>query len=272
VVVDPLTGAIRGDYTIGTKTLNGIPLNSSYVVMDKLSRRVIGTFDENGDIIDLNVAPAAGSVIVSVDSHRAALEKQIDSLLLQGQITASQAETVRLDIARLFPATEETTTTRTVTYSSALTQDSGLYSVEGRLLPMVQKSFVAKAITPRFVTINGQLVLPDDLTYRKLQLERRIDDEFALGHMTKDQLLQLKADMNVISTEEAQFRAGGGGSISDANAAIMAADLNAVQAKMDRYTIGANAGGANAGGANAGLKMALLQKLRNQPFDHDFSL
>jgi hypothetical protein len=238
VVVDPLTGVIRGDYTSGIRVIDGTPLNSSYVVMDKVTRRLVGTFDDSGNLIDISAAPAASSVIVSVDSHRAALESQIFSLLAQGQITGHQAEVLQADIARLFPG--ETTTTRTVTYSNALTADSGLYRVESRLLPFAQKSVTATVVVPRFVTLDGHLVMPDTLTYRKLQLERRIEDEFAFGHLTKDQLFHFKSDMTDISNREARYLAVG--PMTDTNARIMAADLNAVQAKLDQCIANRNAG------------------------------
>jgi len=232
VVIDPLSGVIRGDYTIGTRTIDGVPLSSSYVVMDKVTRRLVGTFDANGNLIDLSQAPAATNVIVSVDSHRAALDRQIDLLLAQGRITGSQAETMRLDIARLFPGTQETTTSRTVTYSSALAADSGLYTVESRLLPYTEKTVTSRVVVPRVVTINGQLILPDTLTYRRLQLERSIEDQFAAGNITRDQLVSLKGDMLDLANRDGRYRAGGG--ISDTNAQIMAADLDAAQTKLDR--------------------------------------
>src|ERR1700679_893351 len=67
VVVDPLTGVIRGDYVIGNRIIDGVPLSSNYVVMDKVSRRLVGTFDANGNLIDISSAPAASSIIVSID-------------------------------------------------------------------------------------------------------------------------------------------------------------------------------------------------------------
>ncbi|MBS2010201.1 MAG: hypothetical protein JST01_24340 [Cyanobacteria bacterium SZAS TMP-1] len=237
VVVDPLTGVIRGDYIVGSRVVAGLPLSSNYVVMDKISRRVVGTFDANGNLIDITTAPAASNIIVSVDSHRTALEKQIDAMLTAGQITSMQADRMRADIARLFPAT---TTTRTVTYNSALEADSGLYSVEARLLPLSSKTYVTKTVSPRFVSVNSQLVLPDNLTYRRMQLEQRMEDEFAFGRLTRDQLDQLKSDSRAIANKDANFRIGG--LLTDTNAAILSADLNVLQSKMEQYEANDKAG------------------------------
>jgi len=238
VVIDPLTGAIKGDYVMGTRVINGLPLSSNYVVMDRISRRLVGTFDANGNLIDITTAPAASNVVVSVDSHRTALENQIDAMLRAGSITVAQADTMRLDIARLFPGT--TTTTRTVTYSNALTADSGLYSVEARLLPLASKTYVNKVVTPRVLSVNGQLILPDELTARRLDLERRVENEFALGRLTRDQMESLKLDLRAVANKESSFRSGG--VLRDADAAVLAADMNAMQSKMDQYEANLNAG------------------------------
>ena len=239
VVVDPLTGLVKGDYVTGTRVIDGLPLTNNYVVMDKISRRMVGTFDANGNLVDISSVPAASNFVVSIDSRRTGLEKQIDSLLVSGQITAAQAQQMRADITQLFP---ETTLSRTVTYNNAIAVDAGLNSVESRLrlFPLVQKSYTSKVIMPKFVTINGQVVLPDALMYRKMQLERRMEDEFAFGHLTKDQFTQLKTDMVEVSNKDANYRTGG--TISDANSALEAADLNAVQAKMEQYVASVNAG------------------------------
>jgi len=236
VVVDPITGEIKGDYVMGTRVINGLPLSSNFVVMDRSSRRLVGTFDVNGNLVDISTAPAASNIVVSVDSHRTALENQIDAMLRSNSITMAQAETMRMDIARLFPAT--TTTTRTVTYSSALTADSELYSVEARLLPLASKTYVRRVAAPRFLSVNGQLILPDDLTARRLELERRVESEFAIGHLSRDQMESLKLDLRAVANKETAFRSGG--ILRDSDAAVLTADLNAMQSKMDQFE--ANAG------------------------------
>jgi hypothetical protein len=238
VVVDPITGAIKGDYVTGTRIIDGVPLSNSYVVMDKVSRRMVGTFDANGNLVDISSVPAASNFVVSIDSRRTGLEREIDRLLGAGQITSVQAAAMRADIGNLFP---DTTMSRTVTYTNAMAVDAGLNTVESRLrlFPLAQKTYTSKVIMPKFVTINGQVVLPDALTYRKMQLERRMEDEFAFGHLTKDQFTQLKADMVEISNKDANYRVAG--NINDANAALEAADLNALQAKMEQYVASVNA-------------------------------
>ena len=227
-VVDPLTGVIHGEYITGTRMVEGTPLSSKYVIMDKTSRKLVATFDTNGNLVALSSAPAAESVIVSVDGHRLALEKQIDNLVRQAQISASQADGLRLEISTLFPG--QTTLSRTVTYDRALTTDSALYTVESHLIPIAPKSYTA-ILEPRFVATNGQIILPDDLTRRKIRLERRMEDQFTTGHLTEDQMLRLKADMTEIYNREASYRVTG--LMSDGDAALLATDLDLFQAKLE---------------------------------------
>jgi hypothetical protein len=240
VLVDPLTGAVRGDYTMGTRVIDGVPLSGNYVVMDKVSRRLVGTFDSNGNLIDISAAPAASNVVVSVDSHRTALERQIAELLAQGQISSNQAAAMRLEIARLFPGADQTVTTRTVTYSNALAADSGLYTVESRLLPFSKKTYTSTVTTPRFVSVNGELILPDSIDYRRLQLERRMEDEFAFGHLTRNQLSSLKSDMTDITNREARYKENG--PMSADHAANMTADLDSFQARLEHDVASVDAG------------------------------
>ncbi len=240
VLVDPITGVIKGDYVVGTRLFNGLPLSGNYVVMDKVTRRLVGTFDSNGNLVDISAAPAASTVVVSVDSHRSALERQISDLLAQGQISSNQAADMRLEIARLFPTGEGTVTTRTVTYSNALAADSGLYTVESRLLPLTKRTYVTTMTSPRFVSVNGQIILPDTLAFRRLQLENRMQGEFALGHLTRTQLLSLKTDMNDIANREARYRFNG--TLSADKAARLNADLDGLQARMNRDVASVDAG------------------------------
>ena len=240
VLVDPLSGVVKGDYIVGSRIFEGTPLSGNFVVMDKVTRRLVGTFDANGNLIALSTAPAATEVAVSVESHRARLEREINEMLAKGQISGSQAAGMRLDIAQLFPDKDQPVTSKSVTYSSVLAADSGLYTVESRLLPLVQKSYTSTVIRPRFVSVNGQIMLPDSLDYRRLQLERRIEDEFAFGHLTKNQLISLKSDITDIANREARYKANG--VMKATNAAVITADLNALQARLDRDVASVDAG------------------------------
>jgi hypothetical protein len=165
---------------------------------------------------------------MSLDAHRLALEKQIDLLFKEGQITASQADGLRLELANVFP---NQATAEQITYARALSTDSGLVTVESHLTPFTPKSYTT-IITPTFLALNGQIILPDDLTRRKYSLERKMNDDFNTGRITQAQLLSLKLAMNEIYNREASYRVTG--LMNDHDAALLAADLDSFQARLDQ--------------------------------------
>jgi hypothetical protein len=228
-IVDPLTGAVHGQYIQGSRLIDGLPLTDKYVIMDKASRKLVATFDSSGNLLGLRNAPAAETVIVSVDGHRLALEKQIDDLVLKGQLSTSRADDLRLEISNLFPG--HTTLSRTTTYDRALTADSGLFTVESHLIPLAPKAYAA-VIEPTFLATDGQIILPDNLTHRKIRLEQKMNQQFASGHLTADQMVGLKTDMTEIYNRENSYRVTG--LMSDGDAALLAIDLNAFQSKLER--------------------------------------
>ena len=79
--------------------------------------------------------------------------------------------------------------------------------------------------------MNGQIILPDDLTRRKFKLERRMNDEFAAGRLTDGQFTLLKSDMSEIYNRESLYRMSG--LMSDGDANLLSADLNAFQLKLE---------------------------------------
>jgi len=226
VVVEPLTGTIRGDYMADTRTIDGMPLTSDFVVVDKASRKLVATFDANGNLIDISAAPAASTVIAAVDSHRIGLQNQIDSLLAQGKMTNNQAESLRGEIATLFP----TTTVVTRTYENTLGTNAALLTVESHLSSIAPATYTTST-APVFLRMNGQIILPDDLTRRKFKLERQMNNEFAAGRLTEGQFTLLKSDMSEIYNRESLYRMSG--LMSDGDANRLSADLDAFQLKLD---------------------------------------
>jgi hypothetical protein len=225
VVVDPITGVVKGEYTTNTRTIDGIPLTSKYVLMDKSSRKLVATFNDNGELVDISTSPAAETVVISVDSHRARLIKEIDRLQADNKITAAQAESFRKNIAKQFPGT---TIGRTITYNNALAADSALTTVESQLMP--SSTTTTTVVSPRYFTQGTTVLLPDDLTFRKLQLQKRMDEEYGLGHMNAAQFAQLKGHMDEIFARESQYRVTG--VMSDGDANRLNADLDSFQAEM----------------------------------------
>ena len=95
---------------------------------------------------------------------------------------------MRLQIAQLLPEKNQPVTSKSVTYSSVLAADSGLYTVEKPPASAGTK-IIHIAQSHQTQICIGELP-QNALDYRRLQLEGRIEDEFAFGHLTKNQLIK----------------------------------------------------------------------------------
>lgn len=232
IVVDPITGVAQGSYNTVTHLVNGVPLSNGYVIVDESTRAMVAMVDQYGNIVDVAVAPANTTLLLSIDSRRKDLEAQIADAQAKGRLAAAQAELLRQELAVVTPY--DSSSSSVVTYSRAIQMGSGLNSVSSRLIPITEKTY-SSVIAPQFVTVDGRLTLADDLTFRKIQLTRRIEDEYAFGHITKDQLLQFKSDLTALSAREAGYR--NGASISTTGATVMTDDLNSLQAKLNSAVV-----------------------------------
>jgi len=193
-VVDPISGVVQGNYDLTSHLVNGQPLRSGWVVVDNSTRAMVATVDSYGNIVDVSLAPAERTMLVTFDSRRKDLEQQIAEAQAKGRLAAAQAEALRLQLSGI-PVYDPNTT---VTYSRAIEYGSGLNAVSSRLLPVTQKTY-SSVIAPQFVTIDGKLTVADDMTYRKIQLTRRIEDEYGYGRINKAQMEQFKSDLDTLS-------------------------------------------------------------------------
>ncbi len=228
IVVDPLSGAVQGSYNTVTHLVNGIPVSKGYVIVDESTRAMVAMVDQYGNIVDVGVAAATPTLLLSIDTRRKDLESQIAEAEAKGRLAAAQAELMRKELSVVVPY--DASSSSVVTYSRAIQMGSGLNSVSSRLMPITEKTY-SSVIAPQFVTVDGRLTLADDLTFRKIQLTRRIEDEYAFGHITKEQLLQFKSDLTDLSAREATCRTGA--AISASGAKVMTDDLNSLQAKLE---------------------------------------
>lgn len=230
IVVDPVTGAVKGNYDPVTHLVNGLPLSAGWVIVDDSTRAMVAMVDSYGNIVDVQVAPASETLLISLDTRRKELESSIAEAQAKGRLAAAQAEAMRQELNAI-PVINPTST---ITYSRAVQLGTGLNTITSRLVPVTEKRY-STVIAPQFVTIDGKLTLADDWTYKKLQLTRRIEDEYAYGHITKEQLLQFKSDLNALSAREASFRTGT--TISDANVRLLSDDLNTLTTKLNSVVI-----------------------------------
>jgi hypothetical protein len=227
-VVDPITGVVQGNYDPEATQI----LQSGLVIVDSSSGKLLATVDSLGNVVDVNAAPATEVLVVSIDARRRDLDRQIAEALNKGQLTAAQSNALRADLERI--ASDESASRQaagTITYQKAMALGFGLNSLSDRLAPVTQTVVVTPVIAPQFVTVDGQVTMVDNVTYRKLQLQARIDDEYAAGRLSGDQVSRLKSELNKISALETKFRRDG--QLSDSKNRILSIKLDQLHSSLD---------------------------------------
>lgn len=210
VVVDPLTGAIRGAYDPGTKLLNGQVLSSGMFIVDKSSNAVIATVNPAGEIVDVSVSAAAPVLISSLSTRRVELTKMITDALTRGSLTTARAAQLR---ARLDQVALDEAAARSsgglFTYSEVLAIATALNAIGDEVIPVAHVTTYTPLIGGRFILSNGSYVLVDDWAYKKLSLERRVDDEYKAGRLSNRQVADLKESLNEFSATYTKYMRDG---------------------------------------------------------------
>lgn len=209
-VVDPITGRLLGRYDPTARLVEGRALESGVVIVDDSNGGLVATVDSRGNIVDISRAPATQTLIVSIDTRRQDLNRRIEDALNKGQLNAAQATAMRAELDRI--ASDEESARQTagvIDYRRALLLGYGLNSISERLLPITQTVTFAPVISPQFVTIDGRLVMVDAITSRRQRLARRIDDEYAAGRLSAQQVSRRKEDLNRISSLDSRYRKNG---------------------------------------------------------------
>jgi hypothetical protein len=233
VVVDPITGAIQGNYDPIGRLVNGNRLQGGVVIVDQTNGGLVATVDSMGNIVDVGVAPASPTLVVSIDARRKDLNLRIEDALNKGLLTAQQAESFRTELNQI-AADEDASRVNAgiISYRKALILGYGLNTLSERLMPITHTVSFEPVIAPEFVSVNGSLTLLDEITYRKQRMTRRIDDEYAAGRLSSDQVSKLKDELNRISS--AETRSIRDGALSTSKDRKVSEQLDQLQTRMDR--------------------------------------
>ena len=233
LLFDPVTGNVRGNFD-PTRGLTEVPMvQSGLVIINQETGKVVGTVDANGRPIDVTLAPAFDPLVAAIDTRRADLERMITDALGKGTINADQASLLRADLNKL--QNEEITARQSggvFTYSEALSIALSLNSLGDRLVPYSQTCAVTPLLGARIVNANGQLVMVDDIEYRKLQLQQRIDDEYTAGRLSTQQVASLKEQLNAAASLETKYRKNG--QLSASKSEKLSVKLDSVKTKLDQ--------------------------------------
>jgi hypothetical protein len=179
LVVDPISDAVQGNYEPTAKLINGQNAQAGAVIVDASTGKLVATVDLLGNIVDIAAVPATNNLIVSIDSRRKDLDRQIADALSKGQINAVQAAALRGDLERI--ASDELTNSKAsgaLSFQKALFLGYGLNTLSDRLVPVASTMVIKPVIAPQFVTMNGQLTMVDNIMSRRLRMERRVEDEY----------------------------------------------------------------------------------------------
>lgn len=160
VVVDPITGAVKGPYDPLRGYISGT-LSPGWVVLDRSNSKVLASFDSSGRLVALTTAPAYDPFVATIDTRRADLERYINESLSLGKISADQAMTLRSDLATI-TALEVgyKANGRSITYDEALLIASRLNDLNAKLNGFVPTVAYKRLVGTTYVTSDGAVVTP----------------------------------------------------------------------------------------------------------------
>lgn len=239
IVVDPVTGAMRGVYD-PLRGLVGSTVAPGLVVVDNTSNRVVATFDSGGRVIALTNVPAYDSLVVSIDARRAELERMIASGRAANNFGDVTAVSLREELASI--AAQESAyrvSGRPLNYEEALSLANRLNALGDRVVPYMRGVTVTPLIGSRFITTSGNLVIVDELSARNIRMQRRVDDEYAAGRLSNDHVARLKSQLNEVSSLQTKYTRNG--KLKDSNTKTIVMKLDKVQTAMDRNIADINA-------------------------------
>ncbi len=238
-VVDPITGNLLGRYDQAARLVDGRALQSGVVIVDKSNGGLVATVDSNGNIVDIGVAPASQTLIVSIDTRRQDLNRRIDEALSKGHINAKQANAMRAELEGI--ASNDVFARESVgslNYRKALLMGYGLNTLSDRLIPLTHAVELSPVISPQFVSYGGGMILVDGITSRKQRLARRIDDEYTAGRLSGNQVSKRKQDLNKISSLETKYRKNG--ELSRSNEKRVSIKLDKLSSDIDQNVASIN--------------------------------
>lgn len=271
VVVDPLTGAIKGPYDPIRGYVSG-SLSPGWVILDRSNNRVLASFDTSGHLVALTTAPAFDSYVGLIDARRADLERYINESLSLGKINADQAMHLRSDLATI-TAQEETYRAggRAITYEEALSLAARLNDLHATLSGYVPTIAFRRLVGTTYLTTAGTVVAPvstavvdrtvlvpsgtvvapatavvtpgrvvaaapvvvatDDISARIALMTTKIDDEYKAGRLTNRNVARLKERLNEVSTRQVKYTKNG--MLSDSKQKYLSEKLDDIQSSFD---------------------------------------
>jgi hypothetical protein len=269
VVVDPLTGLVKGPYDPIRGFVAG-SLTPGWVLLDRSNNRVLASFNSSGRLVALSAVPAYDPFVATIDARRADLERYINESLSLGRITADQAMHLRSDLATI-TAQEEgyRANGRSLTYDEALSIAGRLNDLHATLTGYVPTIAFNRLVGSTYVISEGSIVSPsstttvitpartvispstttvftparvaipstpvvvvsNDITARIAVMSQKIDDEYKAGRLTNRDVARLKERLNEVSTRQVKYTKNG--MLSDSKTRYLSEKLDDIQTSFD---------------------------------------
>jgi hypothetical protein len=231
-VIDPVTGNVIGNFDPSTGLTDTQLVRPGLVIISRDSGKVIAAVDPTGRPIELTLAPAFDPFVLSIDTRRANLDQMIADCLNRGTMDAAEAAALRKELARIESVELAAKQSDGVlSYSEALQIALDLNQLQDRLKPFQPTTDVAPLLGARMITTNGQLIVLDDIDYRKAKLLQRIDDEYTAGRLSTDQVSRLKEQLNAAAALQTKLTKNG--QLSESAKRKVSVKLDTVNTNMD---------------------------------------
>lgn len=263
VMVDPLTGVIKGNYTTGISASN---IGPGWVVMDSSSNKIMAGFDSSGRLRAITDVPVYDAYLSNLDVRRSAIETAIADAVAKGKMSLAQGEDMKAELLSAHAQLEAYRSSRNwITYDEALSVASrfnrlsdrlgliapgyGLTALVGNVYsPVVAAggtTVVTRTVTqpPAVIAVPSVVAAPstvvvspsalrDNLSLRNEVMARKADAEFNAGRLTNRNVVRIKEKLNDVSLKQAKYNKGG--NLNLKRQGELNAKLDEVQTYMDQ--------------------------------------
>lgn len=225
LVMDPVTGVLRGTYDPVQHVIVGGTLQPGLVVVGRATGRVVAAFDASGRTVEIRSVPASSVLVASISKRRAELERLISDGLNRGTLTEAQAVALRAELEAKVLLGE-----RVVSFGDALTMAYTLNTLGQRVVPITSTVAVTPIVQAPMISMGSHLVVLDAIAFRIGQMESRIETEYLAGRLSVSQVQNLKEDLTKVSLKNARYRKNG--TISSSREKELTYKLDKISAEM----------------------------------------
>jgi hypothetical protein len=232
VMVDPITGTVRGTYDPNV-TLTETTRLTGGIVIDQATGKIVASLDPSGKTISLLSAPAYDPLVTSIDSRCGELNRKISEAAAAGLISATQESLYKGDLDKITQRELVDKQAGGLTYNEALSLAVALNNLADRLVYVTHGETFTPLVSSRFISADGQLTMVmNDIDFRLLSLRQKVDDQYSVGRLSNTQVADLKTMLDNVAALESKSKKKG--VLSDSKKQAISEKLDKVQNQMDK--------------------------------------